>query len=324
MIFAYFLMFLCGAFTKFTDNLVDEPFKSKWPWLQYATGLVYGLLAGFLASSSPEFATLIFGIAIGVLLAGKIDSKSHQIAIAAIFAFLAFNGLPPINFAILGFFVGLGFLDEILNDLVDKAKEKGIQVNKVLQHAVSARLSLEIGTIAVGLATGNWIYFLALLSFDLAYNAIDRAMPFFLKKFDPGYGPQLAVDLYKCDVERLQNKVFLKDFLEGFPEKIGMRPISKAFLLEHNPKNKDESGISGFIIIAESHITIHTYPLKQLAKIDIVSCKAFDQKNAVKLLKAGFKASEAEAQSLYRGKHYPKNVKKAIQIVKRERFSAKP
>ncbi len=283
-------MLACGALAKFTDNLIDEPFKSKWPWLQYATGLLYGLTAGFLATISTEFATLAIGIVIGVLLAGKIDAKAHQLAIAAMFGVIAFSGLPEINFALLALFIGLGFLDEALNDLMDKAKAKGIQVNKAVQHAVSSRLSLEAGTLVLGLATGNFVYFLALISFDLAYNAIDKAMPLFLKRFDSGYGPQLSVDLYKCDAKRLQSKAFLRQFLETFPKEIGMRPISKPFLLEHKPEKAEESGISGFVIIAESHITIHTYPAKQLAKIDIVSCKHFEQEKAVKLLKQAFKA----------------------------------
>ena len=77
--------------------------------------------------------------------------------------------------------------------------------------------------------------------------------------------------------------------------------------------------ISGFVIIAESHITIHTYPLRQLAKIDIVSCKQFGQKKAISILKKTFNAGEAETQFLYRGKHYPRDVKKAAALVKKER-----
>jgi S-adenosylmethionine decarboxylase len=301
MIQGYLAMLACGALTKFTDNLIDEPFKTKWPLLQFLTGLLYGLLAGFLATTSTEFATLIIGIAIGVLLAGKIDARAHQLAIAAIFAVIAFKGLPTINLALLALFIGLGFLDEALNHLMDKAKEKGIQLNKAVKHAVSSRLSLEIGTIAFGLVTGNFVYFLALISFDLAYNAIDKTMPLFLKRFDSGYGPQLAVDLYKCNAKRLQSKSFLRHFLETFPK---------------------ESGISGFVIIAESHITIHTYPKKQLAKIDIVSCKHFGKEKAVRLLKKAFRAGEAESQSLYRGKHYPKDMEKAKKIAREERANA--
>ncbi len=175
MILNYALFFFCGLFTKFTDYLVDKPFGKKRGGLQHATGLLYGLLAGYLATSSQEFATLILGIVIAVLLAGKIDSRAHQLAIAAILGVVAFRGLPLVHFPLLALFAGLGFFDERLNDFMDKAKGK-IRINKNVQHLVSARLSLEAGTLATGLATGNFVYFFGLLSFDLGYNLIGRAM----------------------------------------------------------------------------------------------------------------------------------------------------
>ncbi len=312
-------MFACGAFTKFADNLIDEPFKSRFPWLRYATAAIYGILAGYLATGSTEFATLIIAITIGVLFAGKIDSKAHQLAIAIIFAIFAIRGLPLIDVPLLAAFVVLGFLDEALNDFIDKAKEKGKKINSTIQHIVSARLSLEIGTLALGFWTGNFVYFFAIFSFDLAYNLVDRAMPFFMKKFNPEYGPQLVVDLYKCDAKKLGDKKFIKKLLSEFPAKIGMRKISKAFVFGYNPKNKEEQGLSAFVLIAESHITIHTYPLRQLAKIDIVSCKGFDQEKAATMLKKAFSAKEAETKSFYRGKHYPKDVKKSAELAKKER-----
>ena len=319
MILSFVLMFACGLFTKFTDNLIDEPFKSKWSWLQFLTGAIYGLLAGYLASNSTEFATLIIAITIGVLIAGKIDAKAHQLAVAIIFAFFAFFGLPTVDFFLMAGFVVLGFLDEVFNDLMDKAREKGKKVNKVLQSVISARLSLEIGALVFGFVSGNYIYFIAIFLFDLAYNIVDKTMPHFMEKFDADYGPQLSLDLYKCSQKRLDDKKFVKKLLNEFPEKIGMRKISEPHVIEYRPEKKEEGGLSGFVIIAESHITIHTYPIKELAKIDIVSCKEFDHGKAVSILKKAFKAKESEYKNLYRGKHYPSDERKATRIMKKER-----
>lgn len=319
MILNYALMFACGALTKFTDNLIDEPFKSKYPWLQFATGIIYGALAGYLATSSTEFATLIIAITIGVLFAGKIDAIAHQIAIGIIFGFFAFFGLPEINFIAMAAFIGLGFLDEAMNDFMDKAKKEGKNIPKTIKKIVSARLSLEIGTLVFGFLTGNFVYFIAIFAFDSAYNIVDKIMPKFMKKFDPEYGPQLVLDLYKANPKKLTDKKFIKSFLEKFPKEIGMKAISKPQVIEYRPNKKEESGISALILIAESHITIHTYPLKQLAKIDIMSCKKFDHKKTVNLLKKAFEAQEVESHSLYRGKHYPIDIKKAMHIAEQER-----
>ena len=54
-------------------------------------------------------------------------------------------------------------------------------IPKAVKKVVNARLALEAGTIALGIATGNFVYFMALLSFDLAYNITDKAMPFLFK-----------------------------------------------------------------------------------------------------------------------------------------------
>jgi S-adenosylmethionine decarboxylase len=312
------LMFLCGLLTKFTDNLVDQAYNPKQHWVVYAGGLGYGLAAGYLLASSKEFATAILAITIGVLLAGKIDARPHQLAIAAIFAFIAVFGLPGVSLVLVAVFAGLGLLDEFLNDFMDRLKEKR-KANKALQRLVSARLSLEAGAIAAGLATGNWNYFLAVFSFDLAYNIADKSMPFLVPSFDSGYGPQLSLDLYKCSRKRLSDKAFLEKVLQDFPKKIGMTPISRPFVLEHNPPKEEDSGLSGFVIIAESHVAIHTYPVKGLAKIDIVSCKAFDAEKALSLMKKSFLAQEAEKHEIERGRHYPKSAEKAVPILKKER-----
>lgn len=171
MILNCLLMFACGAFTKLTDNLIDEPFKPKKPGLKLATGIAYGALAGYLATTTTEFATLIIAITIGVLLAGKIDAKAHQAAIATLIALTAILGMPQINTTAMTAFTGLVYLDEKTADYSKKEKKRGL-----VQKAAGARLSLETGTLALGILTGNFVYFTAILTFDLGYKITDKAM----------------------------------------------------------------------------------------------------------------------------------------------------
>ena len=60
------------------------------------------------------------------------------------------------------------------------------------------------------------------------------------------------------------------------PGKIGMKKIIKPKVLLYNNCEKINHGVSGFVMIAESHISIHTYPNRKVFYMDVFSCKDFD------------------------------------------------
>ena len=91
MIFVFFLSFLAGLATKFTDNLVDEPFLFN-EKIRYFGAIAYGLLGGYLISVSTEFATLFLAVVAAVFLTGKIDNFTHQLAILTVITVIAFFG----------------------------------------------------------------------------------------------------------------------------------------------------------------------------------------------------------------------------------------
>ncbi len=66
-------------------------------------------------------------------------------------------------------------------------------------------------------------------------------------------------------------------------------------------------GISGFVMIAESHISIHTFPEKDYVFIDVFSCKGFDVDNAVKLLVSAFEAKKHTKKVIKRGIDFPRS-----------------
>jgi S-adenosylmethionine/arginine decarboxylase-like enzyme len=66
---------------------------------------------------------------------------------------------------------------------------------------------------------------------------------------------------------------------------VGMRP-----LMDHPLMFKESDGVTGFIVIATSHISIHTWPLDDgRAYMDIFSCNDFDQDEVRKFLDGYFK-----------------------------------
>jgi len=137
------------------------------------------------------------------------------------------------------------------------------------------------------------------------------------------------LDLYHCSKEKLADKEFVKKFLKDFPEFIGMHRISDPQVTEYRGRDDsfDRGGISAFVLLAESHVSIHTFPKDGFATIDIFSCREFDTKKAQEYLMQTFESNKAEKNFLIRGrefvKHYPKSVEKAAKIVAKERKKAR-
>ena len=99
----------------------------------------------------------------------------------------------------------------------------------------------------------------------------------------------------------IDNKEFIKRFLIQLTKKIKMNAISKPLVLKYNAKSLQESGITGTIILAESNITIHTYPEKKWFSLDIYSCNEFEIENTLKYLKNKLKITKFKKQILKRG-----------------------
>ncbi len=165
----FLISFFSGFTAKLTDDLIDKKshFNKK---IKYFTAVAYGLLAGYLISSSAEFATLFLAVIAAVLIAGKIDDAAHFLAIAAIAAMIALLGLPAVIPAFFVFFIIFAFLDEALPAIAAKKLRKGKKAN-LGPKLLGSRLWLDIACFALSAALNNWVYFFAIASFDIGYNA---------------------------------------------------------------------------------------------------------------------------------------------------------
>jgi S-adenosylmethionine decarboxylase len=140
------------------------------------------------------------------------------------------------------------------------------------------------------------------------------------------FGPHLTLDLYSCDKDKLKNHNFVFGLLNEMPEMLGMHKFS-APMVSDIPAQKDsfdKGGLTGFVILVESHLSIHTFPGDGFASFDIFSCKYFSEDSAIKYLMDKLGAARVEINRIERGrdfvKHYPRNVRKAEVIAKSERI----
>ena len=79
-------------------------------------------------------------------------------------------------------------------------------------------------------------------------------------------GRQLLLELKDCNVELLNDKDYLRRCLHDAAEQIGATVVNECF------HAFSPHGISGVLLISESHICVHTWPEHGYAAIDIFTC----------------------------------------------------
>ncbi len=61
-------------------------------------------------------------------------------------------------------------------------------------------------------------------------------------------------------------------------------------------------GVSGVVVLAESHISIHTWPEREFAAVDIFMCGTCDPHDAVPVLRAAFQPDRLDLDEQRRGR----------------------
>ena len=113
-----------------------------------------------------------------------------------------------------------------------------------------------------------------------------------------------AIDGYTRDPTSLTDTKLIECFLDTHPAEIGMTKIAPPQVFTYRGANEEDWGVSGFVLIAESHITIHTFPDRGYVNIDIFSCKAFDVDASLARVKSLFKLDQLDTRVLDRGLEY--------------------
>jgi S-adenosylmethionine decarboxylase len=126
-----------------------------------------------------------------------------------------------------------------------------------------------------------------------------------MKKQTYGYGPHLMLDLNDCDSAILDDLEACFRLLNELPEKIGMTKITQPYVFRYSGLVPEDEGITGVTIIAESHISLHTYPKKNFVFVDIFSCKPFDVEGARDHVVQFFQSKSPSVHTQERGAAFP-------------------
>jgi len=111
----------------------------------------------------------------------------------------------------------------------------------------------------------------------------------------------LMLELYGCDRQLLSNKPLVSRVLEEYPARVDMEKVSPVHLYQIETSNPLDAGLSGFVVIAQSHISLHAWPEYGEVDIDICSCKEFSQVDAIAFAKEMFQTDDVEAHFVVRG-----------------------
>jgi len=121
------------------------------------------------------------------------------------------------------------------------------------------------------------------------------------------FGEHLTIDGYGGDKELLNDKELVLKTLSELPKKLGMKTLCEPQVYFANANEiKDPGGWSGFVIIAESHISVHTFPDRGFVSIDVYTCQSgLDTKLVSDYFTETFKLKDIETNFIKRGTRYP-------------------
>lgn len=121
------------------------------------------------------------------------------------------------------------------------------------------------------------------------------------------FGPHVTIDLKGCPKDILSDYNLHFNYLKMLPEIIEMTPITQPYVFLYSGLVPEDKGITGILIIAESHLSIHSFEEKGYSFVDIFSCKEFDVEKAIKITLDIFKPIDYEVNVVERGKDFPRS-----------------
>jgi len=112
-----------------------------------------------------------------------------------------------------------------------------------------------------------------------------------------GLGIHILAEFYGCDAHLLNNSDYIKLVIEEATKKAG------ATLITSFSHNFSPYGVTGIAVIAESHLSIHTWPEYEYAAVDVFTCgESADPYAAFRYIKEKLKAKDVEIKKIVRGK----------------------
>jgi len=110
------------------------------------------------------------------------------------------------------------------------------------------------------------------------------------------FGSHFIIELINCSPDRLRKVKDVKQIMNEVVQK------SKATVVRSSFHQFQPEGVTGMILIRESHFAIHTWPEENYAAADIFTCgQEMDPYIAIEVMKEKFEVKEVRYQVIKRG-----------------------
>ncbi len=116
-------------------------------------------------------------------------------------------------------------------------------------------------------------------------------------------GLHLLADFHGVDAERLTDTLAIETLLREAARAAGATPVGSNF----HPFGPG-LGVTGVLLLQESHISIHTWPEHGFAAVDVFMCGSARPERAVDVIEAGLCPTSFSCRDMLRGQRPPSKV----------------
>lgn len=120
------------------------------------------------------------------------------------------------------------------------------------------------------------------------------------------FGPHIMVDAMGVPEELASDLELVYSFMDKLPELMGMTKIMPPYCFRYAGLVPDDLGVSCVVLIAESHLTFHSFQKKGAIFFDAFSCKPFDTDLVLAEIQRVFKPTKMEHWLEKRGLDFPR------------------
>lgn len=113
---------------------------------------------------------------------------------------------------------------------------------------------------------------------------------------NPTLGYHVLVEMYQCNEAFLDDPKYVEETL------VRAADLSGATVVSHTFHQFSPYGVSGVVVVSESHLAIHTWPEHGYASLDLYTCgDVVDTHGAFSYIREKFEAGHSSTTELRRG-----------------------